>query len=229
MNRLIPQLFRSKQKVKRCVVVVGNDIDQLAQTFVEQAEKSKMHVYQVEHDPAPQNIQIEHLHSGLTKLRLNLINSAAVKDLIKQIHHAGHLIDLCVFQPDFTRLVESNPLSAQQIELQWQNTGLSAVSISQAMIRQMLRKGKGTLIFLGMQQNLAAENDLLSQSMFASIRALAQSLAREFHPKGIHIAYCMLPYWKSQNLEFMHAIQQVCWHVYQQPASTWTQELSLFQ
>ena len=63
--------------------------------------------------------------------------------------------------------------------------------------------------------------------MFASIRALSQSLAREFQPKGIHVTYCMVEKWDGQNQHFISSVKQVCQYIYQQPNTAWSQELSV--
>ncbi|MCH7389076.1 MULTISPECIES: SDR family NAD(P)-dependent oxidoreductase [Acinetobacter] len=225
MSKLLPQWFKSKQKIQGCIVIVGNHVQQLSQLFVGQADSGAMSVYQLQHDVTKTQPQLEAQAKGLIAVRLNLLDAAALKSFIQQIQKAGHFVDLCIFQPDFVLPENNHSLSAEQLESYWQNTGLTGVSIAQAVIRQMLPKQQGTLIFLGTQQPVESEQDLFSQSMSASIRALAQSLAREFHPKGIHVVYCVVPH--GQNHELMQSLQQTCWHLYQQPKSTWSQELRL--
>ncbi|MCU4581127.1 SDR family NAD(P)-dependent oxidoreductase [Acinetobacter gyllenbergii] len=227
MSKLLPQWFKSKQKTKDCIVIVGNDVQQLSQLFVEQVQYDAMPVYQLQHDVTQTQLQIEVQSQGLIVVRLNLLDAAALKKCMQQIQTAGHFVDLCIFQPDFVLPENSHALSAEQLESCWQNTGLTAVSIAQAVIRQMLSKQQGTLIFLGQQQPVQSEQNLFSQSLSASIRALAQSLAREFQPKGIHVVYCALSHWQSANHALMQSLQQTCWHLYQQPKSTWSQELRL--
>lgn len=227
MSKLLPQWFKSKQKAKGCIVIIGNHVQQLSQLFAEQVQADAMPVYQLQHDPIQTQPQLEAQAEGLIAVRLNLLDAAVLKSVIQQIQKAGHFVDLCIFQPDFVLPENSHVLSAGQLEDYWQNTGLTAVSIAQAVIRQMLPKQQGTLIFLGTQQPVESEQDLFSQSMSASIRALAQSLAREFHPKGIHVVYCVVPHGQNQNHELMQSLQKTCWHLYQQPKSTWSQELRL--
>ncbi|MCH7380719.1 MULTISPECIES: SDR family NAD(P)-dependent oxidoreductase [Acinetobacter] len=227
MSKLLPQWFKSKRKTKGCIVIVGNDVQQLSQLFAEQVQCDALPVYQLQHDAIQTQPKIEVQAEGLIAVRLNLLDAASLKSVMQQIQKAGHFVDLCIFQPDFVLPENSHALSAEQLENYWQNTGLTAVSIAQAVIRQMLPKQQGTLIFLGTQQPVESEQDLFSQSMSASIRALAQSLAREFHPKGIHVVYCVVPHLQNENNELMQSLQQTCWHLYQQPRSTWSQELRL--
>lgn len=227
MSKLLPQWFKSKHKAQGCVVIVGNEVQALSQLFAEQAQYDDMPVYQLQHDVTQTQLQIEVQAQGLISVRLNLMDAAVLKNYMQHIQKAGCFVDLCIFQPDFVFAENSHALSAAQLESDWQNTGLTAVSIAQAVIRQMLSKQQGTLIFLGTQKPVESEQDLFSQSLSASIRALAQSLAREFQPKGIHVVYCALSHWQSANYALMQSLQQTCWHLYQQPKSTWSQELRL--
>lgn len=220
MSKLLPQWLKAQQKVQGCAVIVGNDIQALSPLF-----SPKIPVYQLQHDVTQTQSQLEVQAQRLIRVRLNLLDAAALKSVIQQIQKSGYFVDLCIFQPDFVFAKNSHAWSAEQLENYWQNTGLTAVSIARAVIRQMLSKQRGTLIFLGTQQPIESEQDLLSQSMSASIRALAQSLAREFHPKCIHVVYCVVPHGQTAKHDLMQSLQQTCWHLYQQPKSTWSQEL----
>ncbi|MFW2151097.1 SDR family NAD(P)-dependent oxidoreductase [Acinetobacter gyllenbergii] len=222
MSKLLPHWLKAQQKMQGCAVIVGNDVQALSPLF-----SPEIPVYQLQHDVTQTQPQLEVQAQRWIRVRLNLLDASALKKCMQQIQTAGYFVDLCIFQPDFVLPENSHALSAGQLESCWQNTGLTAVSIAQAVIRQMLSKQQGTLIFLGPQQAIQSEQDLFSQSLSASIRALAQSLAREFQPKGIHVVYCALAHWQSANHALMQSLQQTCWHLYQQPKSTWSQELRL--
>ena len=179
------------------------------------------------HDSAVKNIQVHSINDGVTAVHLNLVNADHLKSLVRYISSQKHTIELCVFQPNFSSSPNIEALSLEEIEHNWQTTGLSAVSVAQAVIKPMLKQQRGTVIFLGAPFNNSTHYDVLSQSMFAGVRALAQSLAREFQPKGIHVSYCMVEKWDGQNQHFISSVKQVCQHIYQQPDSAWSQELSL--
>lgn len=212
-----------------CVVVAGHDLHLIERDFVilDKNAQFPLHLYQVVHDSAVQKIQVQSINDGVTAVHLNLVNADHLKSLVRYISTQRHTIELCVFQPNFSSSPNIEALSLEEIEHNWQTTGLSAVSVAQAVIKPMLKEQRGTLIFLGAPFNNSTHYDVLSQSMFAGIRALAQSLAREFHPKGIHISYCMVEKWDGQDQHFISSVKQVCQHIYQQPDSAWSQELSL--
>ncbi|WP_252059248.1 SDR family NAD(P)-dependent oxidoreductase [Acinetobacter sp. AHP123] len=226
MLKKICQRFQKKQG---SVVVAGHDLHLIERDFVilDKNAQFPLHLYQVVHDSAVQKIQVQSINDGVTVVHLNLVNADHLKSLVRYISTQRHTIELCVFQPNFSSSPNIEALSLEEIEHNWQTTGLSAVSVAQAVIKPMLKQQRGTVIFLGAPFNNSTHYDVLSQSMFAGIRALAQSLAREFHPKGIHISYCMVEKWDGQNPHFISSVKQVCQHIYQQPNSTWSQELSL--
>jgi len=226
---MIKNIFSKPQKQSGAIVIIGSDIQLLSQNFffLNQDKKEVLHTYHVIPDSEIEHMQIHSQHEEITVIYLNLIRPEHLKRLTQYITQAGHSIELTIFQPRFFRLRNIETLSAQDVESNWEFTGLSAVNVSQAIIRLMLKQNRGTLIFLGGEYQNSFYYDALSQSMFASIRALSQSLAREFQPKGIHIAYCMIEQWDSQNYSFISAVKDLCQHIYHQPATAWTQELSL--
>ncbi|AUT33981.1 oxidoreductase [Acinetobacter pittii] len=226
---MLKKIFQKFQKKQGCVVVAGHDLQLIERDFVilDKNAHCPLHLYQVVHDSTAQKMKIHSINDGVTAVQLNLVNADHLKCLLRYFSKHGHTIELCVFQPSFSSSPNIEALSLEEIEHSWQTTGLSAVSVAQAVIKPMLKQQRGTVIFLGAPSNHSIHYDVLSQSMFASIRALAQSLAREFQPKGIHVSYCMIEKWEGQNQHFTSSLKQVCQHIYQQPDSAWSQELSL--
>lgn len=70
---------------------------------------------------------------------------------------------------------------------------LGAANLARLLLPSMLARGSGTLIFAGATASLRGGNGFsaLAASKFA-LRALAQSLAREFGPRGIHVAHLII-------------------------------------
>ncbi|MCG9524362.1 SDR family NAD(P)-dependent oxidoreductase [Acinetobacter pittii] len=226
---MLKKIFQKFQKKQGCVVVAGHDLQLIERDFVilDKNAHCPLHLYQVVHDSTAQKMKIHSINDGVTAVQLNLVNADHLKCLLRYFSKHGHTIELCVFQPSFSSSPNIEALSLEEIEHSWQTTGLSAVSVAQAVIKPMLKQQRGTVIFLGAPSNHSIHYDVISQSMFASIRALAQSLAREFQPKGIHVSYCMIEKWEGQTQHFTSSLKQVCQHIYQQPDSAWSQELSL--
>jgi NADP-dependent 3-hydroxy acid dehydrogenase YdfG len=178
MNKL-GRLLKSSQNAQPCMVVFGENIELLSKAFINLDSDHSLHIFQVTHEPSQHDLKIISLDNQKTVIQLNLLSNTSLKNLVKYIQQQGYKIELSIIQPKFGCTDHINTVSAEMIEQYWQATGLNAVSISQAMIASMLKQQPGTVIFLG-TRSVGAEKqaDLLTMSMFASIRALSQSLAR---------------------------------------------------
>ncbi len=65
-----------------------------------------------------------------------------------------------------------------------------AFLVAQAAARRMVARGSGTLAFTGAQTSVVAPPGQSVIAMYKfGIRGLAQALARELHPKGVHVGH----------------------------------------
>ena len=96
-----------------------------------------------------------------------------------------------------------------------------------------------TLIFTGATASLkgSANTSVFASTKFA-VRALNQSLAREYGPKGVHVAHVIIdgvidiPRTKAWELPEggkldPNAIAETYWNLHAQPATAWTWEQDL--
>ncbi|CAF3898176.1 unnamed protein product [Rotaria sp. Silwood1] len=112
---------------------------------------------------------------------------------------------------------------------------------SQEVLPSMLKNGKGTILFTGATASLrgSAKFAGFAAAKFA-LRALAQSMARELGPQGIHVAHIIIdgqintpsqvqsqPDRDIETFLNSDAIAETYWQLHIQPRSTWTQELDL--
>jgi len=121
-----------------------------------------------------------------------------------------------------------------------QATGLLAAA--QEVLPAQVAAGKGTILVTGATGSLrgAANCSTFASAKFAG-RALAQSMAREFSPQGIHVAHIIvdgiintgrkrapdLPPIPLHAMLNPDDIADTYWFLHSQPKSTWTQELDL--
>lgn len=84
-------------------------------------------------------------------------------------------------------------LEPEQFEQVWRVTALGAFVASQEVLPAMISAGRGTILLTGATASLrgGARFAAFSSAKFA-LRALAQSMAREFGPKGVHVAHVVI-------------------------------------
>ena len=112
-------------------------------------------------------------------------------------------------------IVEIDP---HDVELSLRTNGMGAFLTGQGAARLMLKAGKGTIIFSGATAGVKgfANSAPFAMGKFA-LRGLAQSMARELGPKGIHVAHVVIDGAIAENYLALH----------KQPRTAWTQELDL--
>ncbi|HET6233623.1 MAG TPA: SDR family NAD(P)-dependent oxidoreductase [Acetobacteraceae bacterium] len=111
--------------------------------------------------------------------------------------------------------------------------------VAQQAVKRMLPHGSGAILFTGASASVKgyAQSAPFAMGKFA-LRGLAQSMAREFSPQGIHIAHFVIdggiraaarqvPADKPDSLLDPDDIAETYWHVLNQRRSAWTWEVEL--
>src|SRR5665213_1772814 len=111
--------------------------------------------------------------------------------------------------------------------------------VAQQAVKRMLPNGHGAILFTGASASVKgyAQSAPFAMGKFA-LRGLAQSMARELSPQGIHVAHFVIdggiasarrpmPADKPDSLLEPDAIAASYMHVLQQPRSAWTHEVEL--
>jgi NAD(P)-dependent dehydrogenase (short-subunit alcohol dehydrogenase family) len=120
-----------------------------------------------------------------------------------------------------------------------QNSG--AFYAAQQVLPAMIESGRGTILFTGATASLrgSARFSALAVGKFG-LRALAQSMAREFGPQGIHVAHVIIdgqintprmremsPDREYHTMLSPDAIAETYWQLHTQDRTAWTLELDL--
>ncbi len=111
--------------------------------------------------------------------------------------------------------------------------------VAQQAVKRMLPRGSGAILFTGASASVKgyAQSAPFAMGKFA-LRGLAQSMAREFSPQGIHIAHFVIdggirsatrtvPADQPDSMLDPDDIAATYWHVLTQKRSAWTWEVEL--
>lgn len=156
----------------------------------------------------------------------------AVDDLFAAVERDLGRPDLVVFNAGGYVRKPIAELSVSDVEGTWRNTCLGGFLVGRAAARTMQVAGRGTIIFTGATAAMRGGVNFAAFAMGKfGLRALAQSMARELGPKGIHVAHTIIDGQIGENAEATRlspdAIADAYWHLHRQRRSAWTQELDL--
>ena len=127
----------------------------------------------------------------------------------------------------------------------WEMACFGGFLMGREVTKAMLPRGRGTIIFTGATASLRGRDGFAA---FAGakhgLRALAQSMARELWPKGIHVAHPVVD--GAIDTDFIRtnfperyatkdeggivnpdSIAEAYWQIHQQPRDAWTHEQDL--
>ncbi len=135
--------------------------------------------------------------------------------------------------------------TAQKYFKVWEMCALAGFLAAREAARVMLPRGRGTLLFTGATASLrGAAGFSAFAGGKAALRALAQSMAREFGPQGLHVAHVIIDGLIDTAFAREHFAQRVAeagpegilnpghiaeayWWLHSQPRDAWTFELDL--
>ena len=128
-------------------------------------------------------------------------------------------------------------LSPSEVEQAWRVICLGGLHTAQAALPGMLELGGGTLIYTGATASLRGGAGFAGFALSKfGLRALSQSLAREFGPQGIHVAHTIID---GQIASARHqgrdpatllkpeAIAEAYWQLHRQDPTAWSSEIDL--
>ena len=132
-------------------------------------------------------------------------------------------------------------ITAEEFERCWRIGCLGGFNVGQAAARGMVDAGGGTLLFTGATAALRGGKGFANLAVGKfGLRALAQSMARELGPRGVHVAHLIIDgqiasdrpgYSEAERGEDSvlkpEAIAEAAWFLHSQQRSAWTQELDL--
>ena len=135
--------------------------------------------------------------------------------------------------------------TAQKYFKVWEMCALAGFLAGREAARAMLPRGRGTILFTGATASVRGSNGFAAfAGGKAALRALAQSMAREFGPQGLHVAHVIIDGLIDTAFTRTNLAQRVdelgpdgilnpdhiaeaYWWLHSQPRDAWTFELDL--
>jgi len=175
----------------------------------------------------------------------DVTDEAAISELVTRSDTPEAPLEAAVFNAGGNWPKRYLDMDGEFLESMWRVNALAGLFFSQAAIRAMLPRNRGTIIFTGATGSMRGKAGFAGfASSKAALRMLAQSCAREFGPQGLHIAHVvidgavdgerintLMPKLKEARGEGglldPDAIAENYWNIHRQERSAWTQELDV--
>ncbi len=168
------------------------------------------------------------------KLACDATEPAEVESLFSRLDAALPPLDVVLYNPSYRARGPISDLSPDDVRRSLEVTAFGAFLVAQQAARRMLARGRGALLFTGASASVKGypHSAPFAMGKFA-LRGLAQSLARELAPQGIHVAHFVIDgavgsagQAEDSKLD-PDAIAAAYLAIVEQPRSAWTWEIEL--
>lgn len=176
-------------------------------------------------------------------------DESQIGELFTRIERDIGPVEVCLYNAGANAKAPLLETGADLFEKVWRLACFGGFLVGREAARHMLPRGRGTILFTGATASMRGGSGFAA---FASakfgLRALAQSMARELGPQGIHVAHLVID--GGIDSEAIHArrraqagdaelsfapdsliatdrIAEAYWMLHNQPRSAWTHELDI--
>ena len=177
--------------------------------------------------------------TGARSFACDAVNPAQVARLFEEVESDIGVPDVVVYNASGRLRGSLVELVPEEVEHALAVSAFGGFLVAQQAVRRMLRKGNGAILLTGASASVKgyAQSAPFATGKFA-LRGLAQSMARELAPQGIHVAHFVIDGAirnpgrieapdKPDSMLDPDAIAATYLHVLRQPRSAWTWEIEL--
>lgn len=153
-------------------------------------------------------------------------------------------LEVVIFNAGNNQMQRFVEMEASFFEETWRVACFGGFLVGREAARRMAPMGRGTVLFTGASASLRGKPPFTAfASAKAGLRAIAQSMAREFGPQGVHVAHVIIDggiagerlqrfteFVKAKGeggLLDLDAIAETYWMLHGQHRTAWTHELDL--
>jgi NAD(P)-dependent dehydrogenase (short-subunit alcohol dehydrogenase family) len=177
---------------------------------------------------------------GVSSRECDLTNALDVDRAFSEMEAGGRHPTVVFYNAHRLELRAARDTPLDVFEAVWRVNCFGAYVIASRALPKMVERGSGTLLFAGATASVRGgkRTAAFASSKFA-LRGLAQSLAREHGPQGIHVAHVVLDglIWSARTRARFSPEEATCMSpddvatvlagVIEQRRSAWTHELDL--
>ena len=177
--------------------------------------------------------------TGARAFACDAVDAAQVNQLFSAVDQALGEPDVVVYNPSARVRGPITELDPAEVERALAVCAFGAFLVAQQAARRMLAKKRGAILLTGASAGVKGypHSAPFAMGKFA-LRGLAQSMARELSPQGVHVAHFVIdggiarpersaPSSEPDALLDADAIAASYLHVMRQPRSAWTWEIEL--
>ncbi|MEJ2299425.1 MAG: SDR family NAD(P)-dependent oxidoreductase, partial [Woeseiaceae bacterium] len=170
----------------------------------------------------------------------DVTNALAVRDTFRSIRERMGIPEVLVYNAGAFHGEDVARTSNEVFERLWTVNCLGAFLCAKEVIPSMVQQGRGAIVFTGATASVKpAAGFAAFGSSKSALRGLAQGMARELGPQGIHVAHVVIDgmIWTPRTRQMQgvtqdktlqpDAIASTYLHIIRQPRSAWSFELDL--
>ena len=178
---------------------------------------------------------------GVRPYAADVSNSEDVLHVFDSVNHDLGAPDIVVFNAGAFQKANVLDIDPADFERCWRIGCLGGLLVAQAAARRMVKRGRGTIIFTGATAALRGSAGFANLTVpKLGLRALAQSMARELGPQGVHIGFVIID-GQIESERYRHlidergedsllapdAIAELYLQLHRQPRSAWSHEIEV--
>lgn len=130
---------------------------------------------------------------GSVAMECDVRDPDAIRDVFASIHEEIGTVDTLIYNAGAGEWASIMDTSLEGMQSSWATNTLGLVACAQQVIPSMTENGEGNIMVIGATASLrGGAQSTAFASAKAAQRSVAQSMARDLGPKGIHVGYLII-------------------------------------
>ena len=130
---------------------------------------------------------------GSVAMECDVRDPDAIRDVFARIHEEIGTVDTLIYNAGAGEWASIMDTSLEGMQSSWATNTLGLVACAQQVIPSMTENGEGNIMVIGATASLrGGAQSTAFASAKAAQRSVAQSMARDLGPKGIHVGYLII-------------------------------------